>query len=277
MNTYLEISQEPMGVLTTALASPASTSVIVGASRGIGLALVSALLHRGRGQVVATGRKASESAALAALREQWPDRLHYAQVDVTDAESIREMAGNVKRICMASAGDGSGSSGVDLLMNVAGVLHDPETGMMPERSLQSVDSQHMARVLQINAIGPVLVTQALQNLLERGAVIGNLSARVGSIGDNRLGGWWSYRMSKAALNQATRNMANELRRREVIAVSLHPGTTNTGLSEPFQKNVRPDKLFTAEFTAGALLDVLEGLSLEDSGGFFAYDGTPIEF
>lgn len=260
--------------LKTALASPASTSVIVGASRGIGLALVSALLHRGRGRVVATGRKASESEALAALREQWPDRLHYSQVDVTDAESIREMAGNVKRICTTSAGDGSG---VDLLMNVAGVLHDPETGMMPERSLQSVDSQHMARVLQINAIGPVLVTQALQDQLARGAVIGNLSARVGSIGDNRLGGWWSYRMSKAALNQATRNMANELRRREVIAVSLHPGTTDTGLSEPFQKNVRPEKLFTAEFTAGALLDVLEGLSLEDSGGFFAYDGSPIEF
>ena len=119
--------------------------------------------------------------------------------------------------------------------------------------------------------------EALQSDLSPGAVIGNLSARVGSISDNRLGGWWSYRMSKAALNQATRNIANEMRRRKVIAVSLHPGTTDTGLSEPFQKNVRPEKLFTPAYTAGALLDVLETLTMEDSGRFFAYDRSPIDF
>ena len=84
-------------------------------------------------------------------------------------------------------------------------------------------------------------------------------------------------MSKAALNMATRNMAIELKRREVVAVSLHPGTTDTPLSEPFQKNVRPEKLFTPEFTANALLDVLNGLESSQSGGFFAYDGTPIIF
>ena len=124
-------------------------------------------------------------------------------------------------------------------------------------------------------MGPVLTTQAIQPLLSKGAVIASLSARVGSIGDNRMGGWWSYRMSKSALNMATKNMANEMRRDQVIAVALHPGTTATGLSAPFQKNVRPEKLFTTEYTAGRLLDVLEGLAPEDSGGFFAYDGSEI--
>ena len=84
-------------------------------------------------------------------------------------------------------------------------------------------------------------------------------------------------MSKAALNMATVNMAQELRRREVIAVALHPGTTDTALSEPFQKNVRPEKLFSTAYSAGAMLDVLEGLKLDDSGSFFAYDGQRIEY
>jgi NAD(P)-dependent dehydrogenase (short-subunit alcohol dehydrogenase family) len=109
------------------------------------------------------------------------------------------------------------------------------------------------------------------------AIVANLSARVGSVSDNRLGGWWSYRMSKAALNMATVNMALELRRRDVYAVSLHPGTTDTGLSVPFQQNVKPEKLFTTEYSTGAMLDVLDKLTPEDTGGFFAFDGSKIEF
>ena len=264
------IHVEVMVGLSGALADSASTSVVVGGSRGIGLALVSAILNRGRGRVIAASRKPEESASLRALQEQWPGRLHCLPCDVTDAASITTMANSVH----AHVGS---TSNVNLLLNVAGILHDPTTEMMPERSLASVDPTTCTRVMQINAIGPLLVTQALQRQLAKGAVIGNLSARVGSISDNRLGGWWSYRMSKAALNQATRNMANEMRRREIIAVALHPGTTDTDLSLPFQKNVRPEKLFSTEFTANALLDVLEGLRLEDSGEFFAYDGSRIEY
>merc|ERR1719453_679082 len=130
----------------------------------------------------------------------------------------------------------------------------------------------MSKVFATNAIGPVLMTQAFAPMLTRGAIVANLSARVGSISDNRLGGWWSYRMSKAALNMATVNMANELKRKDVYAIALHPGTTDTGLSEPFQANVKPEKLFTAEYSAGAMLDVLDGLTETDSGSFFAYDG-----
>ena len=135
----------------------------------------------------------------------------------------------------------------------------------------------MRETLAVNAIGPVLVTQALRPMLGKGSVVANLSARVGSIGDNRLGGWWSYRMSKAALNMATRNTALELGRRGVTAVSLHPGTTATDLSAPFSRNVKPEKLFTTEYSTGAMLDVLDSLTPEDSGRFFAYDGSRIEF
>ena len=254
-----------MGRLSAALLQPSSTSVVIGGSGGIGLAMISALLHRGRGRIVAASRKPASSKPLLELQSQWPDRISLLTCDVTDVASIQSMANDI-----------DAESGVDLLLNVAGVLHD-DSGLMPERSLRAVEAERMTRVFQVNAMGPVLVTQALQAKLATGAVIGNLSARVGSIGDNHLGGWWSYRMSKSALNQATRNMANELRRREIIAVSLHPGTTDTGLSKPFQKNVRPEKLFTTEFTAGALLDVMEGLELKDSGGFFAYDGQSIEW
>ena len=148
---------------------------------------------------------------------------------------------------------------------------------MPERSLSSIDASEMSRVLSTNAIGPVLLTQALAPQFSRGAVVANLSARVGSISDNRLGGWWAYRMSKAALNMATVNMALELRRKDVYAVALHPGTTDTGLSEPFQANVKPEKLFTPEYSASSMLDVLEKLTPEDTGSFFAYDGSRIEF
>ena len=167
---------------------------------------------------------------------------------------------------------------IDLLLNVAGLLHEQgSSGYMPERSLSSIDADQMAKVLRTNAIGPVLVTQAVAPQLDHGAIIANLSARVGSISDNRLGGWWSYRMSKAALNMATVNMAHELKRKDVIAVALHPGTTDTGLSEPFQKNVKPEKLFSPAYSAGSMLDVLQGLKPEDSGKFFAFDGSLIEY
>ena len=106
-----------------------------------------------------------------------------------------------------------------------------------------------------------------------------LSARVGSIGDNRLGGWHGYRAAKAALNMLIRNFAIELRRShpQAIIVGLHPGTVDTPLSAPFQRGVAPDRLFTPATSAGHLLDVIDGLSPADSGGVFAWDGTAIPF
>ena len=106
----------------------------------------------------------------------------------------------------------------------------------------------------------------------------NLSARVGSISDNRLGGWYSYRMSKSALNQATRTLSIELKRQGTRVHALHPGTCETGLSQPFQRNVKPEKLFSKEYAVSMMLDVVDHhMTMENTGAFLAYDGSTIEY
>ena len=114
---------------------------------------------------------------------------------------------------------------------------------------------------------------------ESPAVIASLSARVGSISDNRLGGWYTYRSSKAALNQLTKTMSLELSRKNqrIAAIVLHPGTVDTGLSEPFQRNVAPEKLFTKERAVNQLLGIVDGVSMQDTGKFYAWDGQIIPF
>jgi NAD(P)-dependent dehydrogenase (short-subunit alcohol dehydrogenase family) len=170
-----------MGLLDRALTTT-STAVVVGASKGIGLALTAAILQRGSGRVVAASRRPAESEALRSLAIEFPGRVTPIACDTTDAPSLQAMSAQIRQ---------EHNQGIDLLLNVAGVLHETETGIMPERSLASIDPERMARVLATNAMGPVLTTQALQKQLNKGALIGNLSARVGSIGDNGLGGWWS--------------------------------------------------------------------------------------
>ena len=182
--------------------------VVTGASRGIGLALCREILHRTRdagGIVVGAARDPAASSGLAALAAASGDRLHTVTCDVTDPTSVKSLASSVSSC--------TGGSRVSLLMNVAGVLH--ELGA-PEKSLAAVDAEVMARVHQINAIGPVIVTQALHRMMAEGAVVANLSARVGSIGDNGLGGWWSYRRAGdpsavlALLSAAARTLAQDV-------------------------------------------------------------------
>ena len=134
----------------------------------------------------------------------------------------------------------------------------------------------------MNAVGPLIVTQALASLLKvtkksgrPHATVANISARVGSIGDNGLGGWYSYRISKAAQNMATRCMALELRRQGTNVVALHPGTVETDLSAPFK--VSPVKLFDRPRAARQLLDVIDRLDDDDSGRFFDWAGAEIEW
>lgn len=133
-------------------------------------------------------------------------------------------------------------------------------------------------------MGPVLVAKYLSGMMTTSrksnrapSVLATLSARVGSIEDNRLGGWLSYRASKAAQNQAMRTMSIELGRRGVICVSLHPGTVNTDLSAPFQKRVPSSQLQEVDVAAGRLLDVIDSLSPDNNGKFYAYDGQPVPF
>lgn len=164
-----------------------------------------------------------------------------------------------------------------LVINTAGLLHGP--ALQPEKRLASVERQALETSFAVNAFGPLLLAQAVAGALPRDLPchFASLSARVGSIGDNQLGGWYAYRGAKAAQNQLLRTLSIEWRRRlPLCCVSLlHPGTTATELSGPFQASVAPERLFTPTRAAEQLLQVLEGLSAAQSGGFWAWDGAPI--
>ena len=218
-------------------------------------------------------------------------RIHLVPLDMTQQSSI-ENVGNILKEKFTR---------IDLLLNVAGILGDGVTTPGPERSLLKMDRTWLETTMAVNVIGPVMLTKELLPLLtqqqRRGrpkpdevisdlaatpvlrphAVVANLSARVGSITDNGLGGWYSYRMSKTALNQATRTMALEFKRNLVWTVALHPGTTNTDLSKPFHKNVKDGSLFPVDFTVTQLLNLIDSLQEENSGGFYDWSGRAISF
>ncbi|MFW6730281.1 MAG: SDR family NAD(P)-dependent oxidoreductase [Synechococcus sp.] len=164
-----------------------------------------------------------------------------------------------------------------LVINTAGWLHDD--GLGPEKRLQAVQRPGLEKSFAINAFGPILLARAVEEALGHGqpAWFASLSARVGSIEDNRLGGWYAYRAAKAAQNQLLHTLALEWRRRRpaVTVTLLHPGTTATPLSEPFRGGVAPEKLFSPDRAARQLLEVLSAQSVERSGAFLAWDGSPI--
>ena len=165
-----------------------------------------------------------------------------------------------------------------LVIVATGVLHSAE--FMPEKSLRDLDAETMRKVFEVNTIGPALVAKYFIPLMAREGkgVFSALSARVGSVSDNRLGGWYSYRASKTALNMIIKNISIEAARKykELAVIGLHPGTVDTGLSEPFQSNVSEGKLFSPESSARYLLDVVNLVQASDSGKVFAWDGQEIE-
>lgn len=243
-------------------------ALIVGGTRGIGLALVEALLNDpAYASVAAAGRRISANPALDALESTRGLRLRRLALDLTDEASIQAAAAELKATTPA----------LHLLINTAGLLHGD--GLSPERRLADVKPESLLASYAVNAIGPILIAKHFQPLLVHGerAVLATLSARVGSIGDNRLGGWYAYRAAKAAQNQLMRTASIELARRAraLIVVSLHPGTVETNLSAPFRGNVSAEKLFTPAFAAERLLAVIAGLGTEASGGFYAWDGQAI--
>lgn len=166
-----------------------------------------------------------------------------------------------------------------LVVIATGHLHGP--GTQPEKRLADLSSDRLAHSFAVNAIGPALVLKHFAPRLPRAGktVIAALSARVGSIADNRLGGWYGYRASKSALNQIVRTASVELANRwpELACVALHPGTVDTALSAPFQKGVPAERLFTPQVAADHLLGVIDGLTGADTGRFLAWDGQEIPF
>ena len=244
-----------------------AVALIQGASRGIGLGLVEALLaDDSMKTVIATCREPSAAAALQALE---CDRLSIRALDVTNPVVIAGLAEALE--CEGTR--------LSLVINAAGVLHGE--GFAPEKKLEDLDMHALQRVFSVNTFGPALMLKALRPLMAREgkAVFAAISARVGSIADNRLGGWYAYRASKGALNQIIKTAGIEFsrRNRNAIAAALHPGTTDTALSEPFQANVPDEKLFSVGQTCQYLLSVIDDLTGDDNGGFFAWDGKSIEW
>ncbi|MXO66018.1 SDR family oxidoreductase [Altererythrobacter endophyticus] len=156
-----------------------------------------------------------------------------------------------------------------------------DDGSEPEKSLSSIDPQAMMKSFAINAIGPALIAKycALIFPREGRVVFAALSARVASMDDNRIGGWHSYRASKAALNMLLRNVGIEMNRRndQAFAIGVHPGTVDTRLSEPFQKNLPQGQLQTAAQSAAHIISVLNQCDAEDNGHLFAWDGQRIPY
>lgn len=167
---------------------------------------------------------------------------------------------------------------IRLVIVATGILSDGDA-LQPEKSYRQQSMQAFEHVFRVNTFGPALVARYLLPLMPRSgrAVFSALSARVGSISDNRLGGWHAYRASKAALNMLLRNYAIEQARRnpDFIVAGLHPGTVDTGLSKPFQSNVPDGKLFTPEVAAAHLLRVIDGLTCADTGKCFDWAGKEI--
>ena len=179
----------------------------------------------------------------------------------------------------AAAMMGDDGAPIDLAVVATGVLH--RGALQPEKMMRALDAASLAEAYAINAIGPALVAKHMFELMprDRKCVFAALSARVGSIEDNALGGWHGYRASKAALNQLIRTAAIELARKNkhAICVTLHPGTVDTPLSQPFQKSVPPEKLFAPRLSAARLLSVIDTLTPAQTGRFFAWDGSLIPF
>lgn len=170
-----------------------------------------------------------------------------------------------------------GLSGLDAILITTGFLHDEQ--IMPEKSMRDLASEKFEKNFLINCVGPALVMKHFLPKLKRSerVVCAALSARVGSISDNGLGGWTAYRASKAALNMVIKNAAIETGRRnkDAVIVGLHPGTVETDLSAPFRSNVKESKLFKPDYSAGKLLEVIDNLTSADTGKVFAWDGQEV--
>jgi NAD(P)-dependent dehydrogenase (short-subunit alcohol dehydrogenase family) len=230
-------------------------AVIAGASGGIGSALARALADEGA-SVHALSRR-----GLAARPGFIPK-----VIDLEDEASVAAAASALE------AGEA-----VDLVVVATGLLHSEEVS--PEKSYRQLSNASLQRYFAVNATGPALIAKHFLPRLrkDRPAVFAALSARVGSISDNRLGGWYGYRASKAALNMLVKTLSVELARThpQAACVALHPGTVATALSQPFQREVPAEKLFEPEAAARQLLGVIAGLSALDSGNIYAWDGARI--
>ena len=248
--------------MTSLTSFPADANVaIIGASGGIGSAALRLFADDSR---VASVHAFSREPVATVL-----PKVIARPIDIEDESSIDAAA-------LAATQD----TPLDLVFVASGILWHGD-GLRPEKSMRDLNADALAKVFAINTAGPALVAKYFLPKLRKGSktLFAALSARVGSIGDNRLGGWYSYRASKAALNMLLRTLAIEHARQwpESVIAGLHPGTVATNLSSPFTSRTPPEKLFSPEISARHLIGVMDELRPEDSGSVFAWDGKRIEF
>lgn len=240
--------------------------LIVGASRGIGFGFVKTLLEQKKNiKIYATYRNKENAEDLFKLQLEYSSSLNLLELDVTEEEQINNFAKQLKKEI----------SDIHLLVNCVGFLQ--KDNIKPEKSLRHIDSKNLLTYFQINSIATVLLAKYLLPFFRHSepSIFAAVSAKVGSIGDNYLGGWYGYRASKTALNMFLKNISIEYKRTcpHTVVVALHPGTTDTDLSKPFQKNVPPEKLFSVERTVNQLLKIIDNLTENDTGQFFSWDGS----
>jgi NAD(P)-dependent dehydrogenase (short-subunit alcohol dehydrogenase family) len=246
-------------------------ALVVGASRGVGLALAEALASGepgGRPQrLFVTHRGEAVPDTLAALSARSAGEIVPLPCELSSDADLATLG---ERLAEAEAS-------LTLTIHAAGILH--EGGLRPEKALRQVSRQALQRVFDVNAFAPLLVAQAILPRIPRQgpSQFAALSAMVGSIGDNRIGGWYSYRASKSALNQLLKTLAIEARRThpDLCVTSIHPGTTDTDLSRPFQGNVPNGKLYTPGQSAQRILDVVLAGTPETSGRFMNWNGDAL--
>ncbi len=201
------------------------------------------------------------------INKTLPTNINYHLIDYSNEESIK-----------SSALIASKTGPLDMVIVATGILH--EGLLTPEKSLQNLSAEKFKRLFEVNTIVPALIAKHFLPILNKKnqSIFAALSARVGSISDNRLGGWYAYRASKSALNMVIKTCSIEMVRlnKKAIVVGLHPGTVDSSLSKPFQTNVPPNKLFSPTYSAENLLQVLLSLTPAQSGKCFDWNGVEIE-
>ena len=246
-------------------------AIVIGASGGIGGACVKQLCADERTrEVFAVSRSAANLAQLGIPAAE--KKLHMLESDSSRASMLRVVE-QVRKSCRML-----GSTEIEIII-ATGMLHHGD--IQPEKRLDALDRDSALTVLETNTLMPMLWLQSLAGLFSKDLVVrvAVLSARVGSISDNRLGGWYSYRASKAALNMMLKTLSIEFSRRfpKVKLLAYHPGTTRSALSAPFSSGVPQDKLFSSEYSAERLLTVLREQPLDQTLSFAAWDGASIEW
>lgn len=241
-------------------------AAVFGASGGLGAAFVAALCGDPRCAVVYAGSRAAA---------------HGAPVPAVGASKLREFefALEAEASIEKAGADIAADGPLHLVLVTTGMLHD--AGSCPEKTWRSLSTAAFNRAFMVNAIGPALIAKHLLGVLAARdkSVFAALSARVGSIADNRLGGWHAYRASKAALNMVIRTCAIELavRNKSAVCIALHPGSVDTRLSRPFQAGVPEGSLFTAAQSVAYLLRVIDQVQPAQTGRLLAWDGAEIPF